>query len=56
MNSSDDKIVSLDIQEINLDAPSSKHKAEVFSIDTVTNDLPDKSNLGDGIELLKRKG
>jgi hypothetical protein len=51
MSNSDDKIVSLDIQEINLDAPSDP-KRESFSIDTSRDVMPSSSSLGDGIELL----
>jgi hypothetical protein len=49
MNNSDDKIVSLDIQEINLDAPSNPQRKS-FRIDTAS-DIP-SSSLGEGIELL----
>jgi len=53
MSNNDDKIVSLDIQEINLDLPSSSNqKQDVFSIDTAHNDVAANSSLGDGIELL----
>ena len=49
--SSDDKIVSLDIQEINLDVPSNVQQE--FSIDTKQDNMaPASSSLGDGIELL----
>ena len=48
MSSNDDKVVSLDIQEINLDVPSNPSQ-ETFSIDTTR---PSSSSLGDGIELL----
>lgn len=50
--SSDDKIVSLDIQEINLDVPSNPQR-DSFSIDRgLENMAPASSSLGDGIELL----
>ena len=52
MSNSDDKVVSLDIQEINLDMPSNSRQ-ETFSIDTSrAPTLPTSSSLGDGIELL----
>lgn len=51
--SSDDKTVSLDIQEINLDALSNTPR-DSYSIDkSIDNDIrPVSSSLGDGIELL----
>lgn len=51
MANSDDKIVSLDIQEINLNGPSPSQQ-ETFSIDTSRDNIPSSSSLGDGIELL----
>ena len=51
MANSDDKIVSLDIQEINLNGPSLSEQ-ETFSIDTSRDNIPSSSSLGDGIELL----
>ncbi len=50
--SSDDKIVSLDIQEINLDVPSNPPQ-ESFSIGGSLEGMSaGGSSLGDGIELL----
>jgi len=51
--SSDDKTVSLDIQEINLDALSNTPR-DSYSIDkSIDNNIrPVSSSLGDGIELL----
>ena len=51
MANSDDKIVSLDIQEINLNGPTPSQQ-ETFSIDTSRDNIPSSSTLGDGIELL----
>lgn len=51
MSNSDDKIVSLNIQEINLDVPTNS-KRESFSIDTSRDIMTSSSTLGDGIELL----
>lgn len=49
--SSDEKVVSLDIQEINLN-PSSSMGQETFSIDTSRDVQAASSTLGDGVELL----
>ena len=51
MANSDDKIVSLDIQEINLNGPTPSQQ-ETFSIDTSRDNIPSSSTLGDGVELL----
>ena len=51
MSNTDDKIVSLDIQEINLDVPSNSNQ-QSFSIDTSRSAMASSSTLGDGIELL----
>lgn len=52
MSNSDEKVVSLDIQEINLDMPSDSRE-ETFSLDTSRDPtLHTSSNLGDGVEFL----
>ena len=51
MGDSDEKIVSLDIEEINLNTPSISQQ-ETFSIDTSRDNMGSSSSLGDGIELL----
>lgn len=51
MANSGDKIVSLDIQEINLNGPMPSQR-DTFSIDTSRDNIAPSSSLGDGIELL----
>lgn len=48
---SDDKVVSLDIQEINLNTPSITSE-ETFNIDTSRDATSSSTTLGDGVELL----
>ena len=50
-SNSDDKTISLDIQEINLNGPLSSRQ-ETFNIDTSRDNMAASSTLGDGIELL----
>tara|TARA_Y100000389_G_scaffold201302_1_gene243689 strand:+ start:7920 stop:9221 length:1302 start_codon:yes stop_codon:yes gene_type:complete len=47
----DEKVISLDIQEINLDGPSSSTRKETFSIGSVNNITSGTPSL-DGVELL----